>query len=613
MSEKIVRIGGASVAMGDSSEAVPQLLRDGKKLDYLIFDYMSEGILGLLAQMSEKDPLAFPTYFLDGQVGPYLHDVMAKGVKLIANAGGNNPSGLAKAIEKFAAERGLKPRIAIVEGDDLRHMIPELKKEGYKHMFSGAEFPDNLSIANAYLGAFPIAAALAAGADIVLTGRVVDSATTLGALIHEFGWKQDQYDLLAAGTLIGHLLECSTMVTGGTHTDWRDVPDWHNTGYPIGECKADGTCVITKVENTGGLVSVGVVAEQMLYEVSDPQSYFVPDVTCDFSEVKLKQVGENRVLVSNAKGYPPTSTYKVTCAYQYGWRAVSFQPVLGFEAVDKANRIAEATFTRINGMLRDRNLGEFSLTHKEVMGAEETYGAQGRRRDAREVMLRMVVEHKEKPAMDVYAREVTQCITAMSVGTAVGFVQSIAPAYRVFLFLMPKTKIEASITFEGKTTVVKVPTNGGFTPSMMKKLATPASPDDADPTMTVPLIRLAWARSGDKGNLFNVAVIARKPEYLPYISAALTIDAVANWYKHLFEAGKPPRVERFEVPGVNAVNMLVHDSLGGGSVGSARMDAFAKGMGQQMLEFPIPVSKTLHAELERIERDKHYAYPKTGD
>lgn len=613
MSEKIVRIGGASVAMGDSAEAVPQLLRDKGKLDYLIFDYLSEGVLGLLAQMAERDAEAYPTYFLDGQVGPYLHDVLAKGVKLIANAGGNNPAGLARAIEKFAAERGLKPKIAVVEGDDLRGLIPQLKKEGYKHMFSGEEFPDNLAIANAYLGAFPIAAALAEGADIVLTGRVVDSATTLGALIHEFGWKHDQYDLLAAGTLIGHLLECSTMVTGGTHTDWRDVPDWDNTGYPIGECKADGTAVITKVSNTGGLVNVGVVAEQMLYEVSDPQAYFVPDVTCDFSEVKLEQVGENRVLVSNAKGYPPTSTYKVTSAYQYGWRAVSYQPVMGMEAVDKANRIAEATFKRINGLLRDRNLGEFSLTHKEVMGAEETYGAQGRRKDAREVMLRMVVEHTEKPAMDVYAREVTQCITAMSVGTAVGFVQSVAPAYKVFLFLMPKSKIEASITFNGKTTKVKVPTEGGYSPGMAKKHTPPPAPTDADPSITVPMVRLAWARSGDKGNLFNVALIARKPEYLPYISAALTTEAVANWYKHLFAAGKSPRVDRFEVPGVYAVNMLVHDSLAGGSVASARMDAFAKGMGQQMLEFPVPVSKALLAELDRIERDKHYAYPKASD
>src|SRR5690606_29828096 len=148
---------------------------------------------------------------------------------------------------------------------------------------------------------------------------------------------------------------------------------------PIGECKADGTCVITKVENTGGLVNVGVVAEQMLYEVSDPQCYFVPDVTCDFSEVKLEQVGENRVHVSGAKGYPPTDTYKVTSTFQDGWRAVSFQPVMGMEAVAKANRIAGATFKRINNLLRDRNLGEFTVTHKEVMGAEDTYGAQGRR------------------------------------------------------------------------------------------------------------------------------------------------------------------------------------------------------------------------------------------
>ena len=186
---------------------------------------------------------------------------------------------------------GIALSIATVEGDDLRPSLDDLRKRGITEMFTGLAFPDKILTANAYFGGFPIADALARGADVVLTGRVVDSALILGPLIHEFGWKPTDYNLLSAGTVAGHLLECGAQVSGGTFTDWQDVPDWAHTGYPVGECRADGSCVITKPEGTGGLVSVGTVAEQMLYEVSDPQAYFCPDVVVDFTTCALKQEG----------------------------------------------------------------------------------------------------------------------------------------------------------------------------------------------------------------------------------------------------------------------------------------------------------------------------------
>ncbi len=180
----------------------------------------------------------------------------------------------------------------------------------------------------------------------MITGRVVDSALALGPLIHEFGWSADDHDALAAGTLAGHLLECGAQVTGGTFTDWRDVPRWEDIGFPIGECHADGTLVITKPEGTGGLVSVGTVAEQLLYEVSDPCDYIVTDVRCDFSQVRLEQVGADRVQVSGARGRPPTDTYKVCITYDDGWRAIAYQPMIGEEAGAKAERQAAALFER---------------------------------------------------------------------------------------------------------------------------------------------------------------------------------------------------------------------------------------------------------------------------
>lgn len=596
--DRIVRIAGASSSMGDSAESVPQLLK-GSNPDYIIFDYLSEGQIGILSNMAEADPTAYPTYLVDQQVGPFLREIHERGIKIIANAGGNNPRGLADAVEKLAASQGFKMRVASVQGDDLRARAAEFAKDGYKEMFTGEAFPEKFGILNCYLGALPIAAALDDGADMVITGRVVDSATTLGALIHEFGWKADQYDLLAAGSLAGHLLECGTMVTGGTHTDWHKVPGWENTGWPIGECRADGSVVITKTENSGGLINIGVVAEQLIYEISDPQCYFLPDVTCDFSQVKLLQQGENRVHVSGAKGYPPTSTYKTNGSVAAGWRGQYVQPIVGFDAVAKAKRFTEASFIRIGNILRRHNLGPFTKMHDELIGTEMSYGAQAQQLQPREVMARLVVEHDEKDAVDIFCREVMSGMTSMSVGTPLGLYGPPSRIWRIFMFLLPKDKVEITMTLDGKTKVIPVPTKGGFKPEMIVRPTPPAAPTDIEAGLTVRLIDLAWGRSGDKGNLFNVGIIARKPEYLPYIRAALTAEAVGEWYRHVFADPERRRVDRYDLPGFHAINLVVHESLGGGNIASARLDAFAKTMSQQLLEFAVPVSRALHSEVQR--------------
>jgi hypothetical protein len=295
--------------------------------------------------------------------------------------------------------------VAAVDGDDLRARLDEFRDAETREMFSDAGFPNNdVASCNAYFGAFPIAKALAGGADIVITGRVVDSALVLGPLIHEFGWRPNDYDRLAAGTMAGHLLECGAQVIGGTFTDWRAVPNWAEAGFPIGECRADGSVVITKPRGTGGLVSVGTVAEQLLYEVADPQAYMVPDVVCDFSQVEVLQVGPDRVRASGAKGYPPTPTYKVCLSYDDGWRAVAYLPIISTEAVAKAERQSAAILLRLDRMLRDQNLGPWTKTCVEILGGEANFGEHARARQAREVMLRVAVEHEEKRAVDLFAR-----------------------------------------------------------------------------------------------------------------------------------------------------------------------------------------------------------------
>lgn len=600
MTERIVRIGGAAGASIDSAMAVPQLL-GVPGIDYLIFDYLGEGAMSIFSKLQAADPNSgFMTEFVDVHIGPHLAEIKAKGVRIVANAGGLNPRGLAAALRRRADDLGIPVRIGVVEGDDLRGRVDEMRRDGHRDMFSGAPFPDNVGSINAYLGGFPIAAALAAGADIVVTGRVVDSALILGPLIHEFGWRPQDYDLLAAGTAAGHLLECGAQATGGTFTDWRDVPDWAHAGYPVGECRADGTLVMTKPAGSGGLVSVGTVAEQLLYEVSDPQTYFVPDVVCDFSGIALEQVGPDRVRVSGAKGYPPTSTYKVCVTYDDGWRAVAVMPIVGIDAGAKAERQAAAILERTREMLRDRNLGDLRRSHVEILDGEGSYGAHRRGTTSREAICKVAVEHDEKVAIDLFWREQFSAMMNMSVGTVigslVGFGRGPSPVTVLFSFLLDKDRVTTRVRIDDVEIPFRDIPLDPFRPDMIRRPAVGPDPSDIEPEFTVPLIALAWGRSGDKGDLFNVGVIARKPDYLPYIRAALTPAAVADWYRHFLAAGTS-RVDRYEVPGFHALNFVVHESLAGGINNSPRLDAAAKGMAQQLLEFPVPVSTRLAAAL----------------
>ena len=275
---RTVKIGAATAFFNDSRMGIGQLLEKVEHLDYIIFDFLAESVMGGLGRgMANGSGQGFAADFADGYILPHLPVLLDQHIRIVANAGGLNPAACAEALRIAAEAAGFKVRIGVVEGDNLTSRASEIIGPDTHDMFDGSlviekvEAADHINALVAYTGAFPIAAALAAGADIVITGRAVDSAMALGPLIHEFGWGPDDFDLLAAGTLAGHLLECSAQVTGGTFTDWRDVPDWAGIGMPIGECSADGRLVITKPEGTGGLVTVGTVSEQLLYEVSDPQ------------------------------------------------------------------------------------------------------------------------------------------------------------------------------------------------------------------------------------------------------------------------------------------------------------------------------------------------------
>lgn len=595
---KIVRIGGASGALNDSAIAVPGLLKV-PGLNYLAFDYLGEGAMGIFRRMKQADPASgFLPDFVDIHIGPYLAELKARNIRVIANAGGMNPEGLADLIRTRGREQGLELRIATVTGDDIEALVPALRDEGLRDMYNAMALPPGDIGIHAYLGAFPIARALDAGADMVITGRVVDSALILGPLIHEFGWTAQDLDLLAAGTVAGHLLECGAQATGGTFTDWHDVPDWANIGFPVGECHADGSVVITKAEGTGGLVSVGTIAEQLLYEVGDPQAYIVPDVVCDFSAITLEQVGPDRVRVSGAKGYPATGTLKICATYDAGWRSVALIPVTGIDAVAKARRQAEALLERVTKMLRERGWPEWTATHVEVIGTETAYGARAQALFPREVLLKIVVDHQNPAACALFGREQTTAIMNMAVGTSIAPIIAAPRAFPLtdmFFGLIGRERALATVRLDGQNIPFTDPVRAGFDPAQVVR--PPVQPEGIAGEVAVPLIRLAWARSGDKGRLFNVAVIARAAEYLPYIHAALTEDVVTDWYRHLFDDPAQARVDAYDVPGTHAINFVVHDAQGGGINLSPRFDAAAKSMGQHLLEMPVRVPADIARQL----------------
>lgn len=587
--KKMVKIGGGSGFWGDSSVGAPQLVQSGQ-LDYLVFDYLAELTMSILAAARAKKPeLGYATDFVSVTMKSILKDVVAQGIRVISNAGGVNPQACAQAIRALAAEQGLSVKIAVVLGDDVTPLLPELRAEGVRSLdpkAGQATLPERVLTANAYLGALPVKRALDEGAQIVITGRCVDSAVTLGALMHEFGWSATDYDRLAQGSLAGHIIECGCQATGGLHTDWEAVPDWANIGYPILECHADGHFVATKPEGTGGLVNTAVISEQLLYEIGDPARYLLPDVVCDFTQVQLAQDGVNRVSVSGARGAAPTASYKVSTTYLDGFRCNAQLTIVGTDAARKARRTGEAILERTRAMFAAQGLGDYSRTHIEVLGSEAgNFGPHARGMQAREVVLRVAVMHPERAALELFAKEIAAAGTSWSPGTTgTDGRPSPSPCIKQFAFLLDKGRLQPTVEIDGQTFPIAIPMAQGDTPAVAAPWAAPTAPEPGD--MEVSLLDLAWARSGDKGNISNIGIIARRPEWLPLLRAQLSEERIAQWLGHLVQG----KVTRYDLPGIHAMNFVCEQALDGGGMGSLRNDALGKGMAQIMLTMPVPVS-----------------------
>ena len=581
MNQKTIAIGCSSGFWGDSSFAPAQLVHSGR-IHYLVSDYLAEITMSLLARARAKNPEAgFPQDFVDA-LASLLPEIKRQGIRVVSNAGGVNPRACRNALQAAAQAAGIELRIAIVEGDDLLPSMDEIRALAPTEMFTGEALPAKLMSCNAYLGARPIAIALDSGADVVLTGRCVDSAVTLGILMHEFGWKDSDHDLLAAGSLAGHVIECGPQCTGGIFTDWQDVPGWEDMGYPIVECAADGSFVVTKPEGTGGLVSIGTVSEQIVYEIGDPQAYLLPDVVCDFTQVTLTQIGEHRVRVSGAKGRPSTTSYKVSATYADGWRTMATMMVAGRDAAAKARRMGQAIVERTRALNQSAGRPDYRETLLEVIGANDTYGNPNDR--AREVVLKMGLRHDDRNALELFGKEMTQAGVAMAQGTTglFGGRPSPSPVIRLFSFLYPKTSVVIAVDVDGVTTPVTVATG-----EALQALAPAAStaPAAEAGTVEVPLIALAYGRSGDKGNDANIGIIARRAEFMPVLARELTAERVKGFFAHYVRGD----VQRWELQGLHAFNFLLGSALGGGGVASLRYDPQGKTYAQMLIDLPVRV------------------------
>lgn len=591
---KTIRIGGASGYWGESMMATPQLLQV-EGMDYLVYDFLAEITMSILARARAAKPeMGYATDFISGVLKPNLREIAEKKVKILTNAGGVNPEACGAAARALIAEAGLDLKVAVVSGDDLLARAQEFATS--TDMFSGADCPDPDSLAsvNAYLGGFPVAAALDGGADIVITGRSVDSAVTLGACIHAFGWQSHDLDKLAGGSLAGHIIECGPQASGGNFTDWQLSGDIADIGYPFIDIDGEGVFEVMKPEGTGGVVNIGTVSEQMLYEIGDPQAYLLPDVTCDFSEVTIEQLSTGKVRVANAKGHTPPSHYKVCATYADGFRAGTMMSFVGLEAAAKAKSFAEAAFARARHVLRQHNLPDYSETSVEVIGDDSQFGQAGSNPQAREVVLKIAAKHDSQAGAGALLKEISGLGLATPAGLSIfaGSRAKPSPVVRLFSFLLPKSDVSIEVDVDGQTqSFVEAEVDGSFPPAAAHQPPTPSEKG----TVEVPLVRLAWGRSGDKGNKANIGIIARDAAYLSYIWAALDEDAIRHRFGHFI--GDNQALARFYLPGSHAMNILIEDALGGGGVASLRNDPQGKAYAQILLDHPIAIPAELAERL----------------
>lgn len=595
MGKNILKIGNAGGFWGDDLSALKRQVYGGD-LDYITSDYLAEITMGILMKQKLKDKSMGYVYDFLFQLEEVIEIVIKKGVKIITNAGGMNPSALALKIREMGEKRGLSFKVAAIDGDDIFNEIESIypEKEDLKNMENDLDFKgvkDKLLSANVYLGVQPVINALESGADIIVTGRVTDTAITLAPMIHEFGWKSNDWDKLSSGVIGGHIIECGSQSTGGNFTDWKDVKLWENIGFPILEVERDGTFTVTKHDGTGGIVTCNSVKEQLLYEMGDPKEYLSPDVIADFTSINIEDVGDNRVKISGITGKPPTKFLKVSASYLEGYKASGSILVGGFHVRQKA-KIFKDIFWKKLGL-------DFEKKETELLCRKDSD-------EYNKTILRFSVYDKDKEKIVKFGKEISTLILSGPAGAAV---TGGRPDPRTVIGYWPtlinkelinsRVKILKTDSNEIKETEVTSRTGSEIDYKNRQdfdKLVSGKQPyKPVKNSKKVFLKDICIARSGDKGDTSNIGVIAKNKVIYKCLKKYLTPDVVKNMFKKVCKG----KVVRYEVKNLLAFNFLLEESLGGGGAKSVYIDAQGKLYAQELLSNFLQVDDNCFNVIEK--------------
>jgi len=583
-----VRIGNASGFYGDRLAAAQEMV-EGGDLDVLTGDYLAELTLYLMHKARLKDPDAgYARTFLT-QLESVLGTCLDRGIKIVSNAGGLNPAGLAREIRALADRLGLPVAVAHVDGDDLVAELPRLMASGHplSHLDTGRGLADagvTPVTANAYLGGWPIVAALRAGAEVVVTGRVTDASLVVGPAAWWHGWRADDYDALAGAVVAGHVIECGAQATGGNYSFFAELPDRRYPGFPVAEVAADGSAVITKQPGTGGLVSVGTVTAQLLYEIAEP-AYAGPDVTTWFDTIEIAQAAPDRVSLAGVRGTPPTGQVKVALNYTGGYRNTMTMVVTGLEIEAKAALAEELLFDSLGGRQGFDEV-DVRLLRFDHAGA----------RTEAEAMAHLVVTVKDADPRKV-GRRFSDAVLELTLGSYPGFHTTTPPsrasAYGVYWpTLVPAEAVEARVELpDGSViavpSVTGSPDRAGRAPA--PRSVPPAFPGLWDATTSAPLGSVVGARSGDKGGNANLGLWTRTDAAYGWLRDFLTVDQLHA----LLPEADELEVRRFELPNLRALNFVVLGLLGDGVASSTRPDPQAKALGEFLRSRVVPIPTEL--------------------
>ncbi len=587
----VLRIANCSGFYGDRMAAARELVGGGP-IDVLTGDYLAELTMLILWKARQRDPsLGYARTFLR-QMEDVLGTCVDRGIKVVSNAGGLNPAGLAAGIRRLAGTLGVAVRVAHVEGDDIVARLGELQDAGdpLAHLDTGRPLADAGSLpvsANAYLGGFGIAEALSGGADVVVTGRVTDASLVVGPAAWHFGWARDDFDALAGAVATGHVIECGAQVTGGNYAFFREVPGLEHPGFPIAEVAADGSAVITKHPGTGGLVSLGTVTAQLLYEIAGPL-YANPDVTADLSTVRLDDDGPDRVRMSGTRGLPPPERLKVSVNLLGGWRNTMTFMVTGLDVEAKAD-LARRALLRATGAPRHRAEIDVQLIRTDRPDAPSN--------ELATAQLRVTAKSADA---DTVGRRWASTATELALASYPGLYLTSPPAdataYGVFWpTLVPRTAVaETVVHHDGRRSVVDPPGRVVAPPGVVDPPGAVGMPSPGaqgavvgGPTSLVPLGTIIGARSGDKGGNANVGLWARSDAAFGWLAGELTVGRL----RQLLTEAEDLAVDRYVLPNLRAVNFVVRGLLGEGVASSTRQDAQAKSLGEylrsRLVEVPL--------------------------